>query len=58
MKDKLSSFVSKKLIALIFGVAALAYLGEAEMVKQLVMTYIGAQGAVDVAAIIKKKIGG
>ena len=58
MKDKIESFVSKKLIAVVIGVVVLAYLGENEMVKQLVMTYIGAQGAVDVAAIIKKKIGG
>jgi hypothetical protein len=58
MKDKLGSFVSKKLIALIVGVIALAVLGETEMVKQLVMTYIGAQGAVDVVAALKKKIGG
>lgn len=58
MKDKIGSFVSKKLIAVIIGVVALAYLGETEMVKQLVMTYIGAQGAVDIAAVIRKKVGG
>jgi len=56
--EKLESFVSKKLIAVVIAVAGLIYVGEYEMAKQVVMTYIGAQGAVDVAAILKKKIGG
>ena len=56
MKDKIESFVSKKLIALVVGVAALAYLGEPEMAKQLVMTFLGAQGAVDVMKVWKNKL--
>lgn len=56
MKDKIESFVSKKLIALVVGVAALAYLGESEMVKQLVMTFLGAQGAVDAVKAWKSKL--
>lgn len=53
--EKLESFVSKKLIAVVIGVIVLAYLGENEMVKQLLMTFLGAQGAVDVVTAYKKK---
>lgn len=56
--DNLKTFVSKKLIAVVVTVVGLIYVGEYEMAKQVVMTYIGAQGAVDVVAALKKKIGG
>ncbi len=56
--ENLKSFVSKKLIAVVVAVVGLICVGEYEMAKQVVMTYIGTQGAVDVAAALKKKIGG
>lgn len=53
--DNLKSFVSKKLIAVVVAVVGLICVGEYEMAKQVVMAYIGAQGAVDIMAAFKKK---
>ncbi len=57
MKNKLETFVSKKLIAVVVSCVILYFTGEYQMIRDVVITYLTAQGLVDGVGVWKKNGG-